>query len=149
MAADMTVAAVVVAVSPTSGSPAALRWGAAEAARRQSPLVAISAWRPPRAPISTGTRPPLVSADADASLEDAKAQLKAHVRATLGEDADVQTEVVHGSTFRVLLQASETADLLVLDAPRRMEFPEGPLLAYRLVHAAECPVVIMPPATIG
>ncbi|MDQ1513970.1 MAG: hypothetical protein QOC59_1812, partial [Microbacteriaceae bacterium] len=37
----------------------------------------------------------------------------------------------------------------VLDAPGRIEFPEAPLLAHRLIYAAECPVVIMPPATMG
>jgi hypothetical protein len=140
---------VVVAVSPTSGSPSALRWGADEAARRNARLVAISAWRAPRAPISTAARPPAVNFDADASLQEAKARLDDHVRATLGDDAGAHTEVVGGSTFRVLLQASETADLLVLDAPGRVEFPEAPLLAHRLIYAAECPVVIMPPATMG
>jgi nucleotide-binding universal stress UspA family protein len=148
MAAESTVAAVVVAVSPTSGSPSALRWGAAEAARRQSPLVAISAWRTPRAPISTGARPPVSSVDPESSLAEARAELAAQVREALGEDAEVKTEVVRGSTFRVLLQASETADLLVLDAPRRIEFPEAPMLAHRLIYSAECPVVIMPPATL-
>jgi len=140
---------IAVAVSPSSGSPSALRWGAEEAARRNARLVAISAWRSPRAPISTGARPPAVSFDAQASLEEAKARLDEQVRATLGEDSGVHTEVVGGSTFRVLLQASETADLLVLDAPGRVEFPEAPLLAHRLIYAAECPIVIMPPATIG
>ena len=61
----------------------------------------------------------------------------------------VFTEIVHGSTFRVLLQASETAEMVVLDAPRRLELPEGPTLARRLIYAAECPVVIMPPKTLG
>lgn len=148
MAADTAVAAVVVAVSPTSGSPAALRWGAAEAARRHSPLVAISAWRTPRAPISTGGRPPVASVDPEGSLAEAKEELRAQVRQALGDEVEVETEVVRGSTFRVLLQASETADLLVLDAPRRIEFPEAPMLAHRLVYSAECPVVIMPPATL-
>jgi Universal stress protein family len=146
-AADTTAETVVVAVSPTSGSPTALKWGADEAARRRSGLVAISAWRPPRAPIAPGGRPPGVSYDPDAAIAAAKAQLEEHVRAALGDGASVATEIVHGSTFRVLLQASETADLLVLDAPSRVEFPEAPLLAHRLVYAAECPVVIMPPSS--
>jgi hypothetical protein len=140
---------IVVAVSPTSGSPTALRWGADEAARRRSRLVAISAWRPPRPPISTAGRPPAISNDADASLEEARARLQEQVRAALGDGDRVATEVVHGSTFRVLLQASEDAELLVLDAPGRVGFPEAPMLAHRLVYAAECPVVIMPPATTG
>ena len=54
---------VVVGVSPTSGSPAALRWGAAEAARLGAPLVALSAWRPPRAPIAPAVPVPTPAAD--------------------------------------------------------------------------------------
>jgi Universal stress protein family len=140
---------VVVGVSPTSGSPTALRWGADEARRRGARLVAVSAWRSPRAPISAGTRPPAVNLDADQSVEEAKARLTAHVADALGEDGRVDTEIVHGSTFRVLLQASETADLLVLDAPSRLDLLDGPTLARRLIYAAECPIVIMPPKTFG
>ncbi|HEV7624025.1 MAG TPA: universal stress protein [Amnibacterium sp.] len=140
---------VVVGVSPTSGSPAALRWGADEARRRGTDLVALSAWRPPRAPGAPGGRPPGVTYDAEAAVGEARERLADQVRAALGDGAQVFTEIVHGSRFRVLLQASETADLLVLDAPRRLELPEGPTLARRLIYAAECPVVIMPPKTLG
>ena len=140
---------VVVGVSPTSGSPAALRWGADEAQRRGTDLVALSAWRPARPPIAPGGRPPGVSFDADKSVSGAREQLAEQVRHALGDSVQVFTEIVHGSTFRVLLQASETAEMIVLDAPRRLELPEGPTLARRLIYAAECPVVIMPPKTLG
>ena len=140
---------VVVGVSPTSGSPSALRWGADEARRRGARLVAVRARRSPPAPISAGTRPPAVNLDADQSLEEAKARLTAQVADALGEDGAVDTEIVHGSTFRVLLQASETADLLVLDAPSRLDLLDGPTLARRLIYSAECPVVIMPPKTFS
>jgi hypothetical protein len=82
-------------------------------------------------------------------IAEAKGRLDDQVHAALGAKAEVRSEVVHGSTFRVLLQASETAELLVLDAPRRLELPEGPTLARRLIYAAECPVVIMPPKILG
>lgn len=141
--------AVVVGVSPTSGSPSALRWGADEAARRSVPLVALSAWRSPRPPIAPGGRPPAVSYDAGQAITEARDRLADQVRDALGEDVGATTEVVHGSTFRVLLQASETAELLVLDAPRRFELLEGPTLARRLISAAECPIVIMPPKTLA
>jgi nucleotide-binding universal stress UspA family protein len=140
---------VVVGVSPTSGSPAALRWGAEEAKRRGTALVALSAWRPPRPPMAPGGRPPGVTYDAEESVRGARDRLLDQVREVLGGDAEVATDVVHGSTFRVLLQASETADLLVIDAPSRFDLPEGPTLARRLIYAAECPVVIMPPKTLG
>ena len=140
---------VVVGVSPTSGSPAALRWGAAEAGRLGVPLVALSAWRPPRAPIAPGGRPPAITYDSHQAVDEARGRLADQVRDALGDDAEVVTEVVHGSTFRVLLQASETAELLVLDAPSRLELPEGPTLARRLIYNAECPVVLMPPKILG
>ncbi|MGN6741820.1 MAG: universal stress protein [Amnibacterium sp.] len=140
--------AVVVGVSPTSGSPAALRWAADEAQRRGAQLVALSAWRPPRPPIAPGGRPPGVSFDSGDAVAEARDRLTGHVHAALGEGAQAAIEVVHGSTFRALLQASETAELLVLDAPSRLELPEGPTLARRLIYAAECPVVIMPPKTL-
>lgn len=140
--------AVVVGVSPTSGSPAALRWGADEAQRRGAALVAMSAWRPPRPPIAPGGRPPGVSYQAEDIIGEARDRLAEQVRTALGDSVDVFTEIVHGSTFRALLQASETAELLVLDAPSRLDLPEGPTLARRLIYAAECPVVIMPPKTL-
>jgi nucleotide-binding universal stress UspA family protein len=140
---------VVVGVSPTSGSPAALRWGAAEAGRLGAPLVALSAWRPPRAPIAPGGRPPVLTYDAGHAADEARSRLADQVRDALGDEVEVVTEVVHGSTFRVLLQASETAELLVLDAPSRLELPEGPTLARRLIYNAECPVVLMPPKILG
>ena len=138
---------VVVAVSPTSGSPTALHWAADEARRRGADLVALSAWREPRPPIAPGGRPPGVGFDAESVIAEAKGRLEDQVRAALGTETDVRSEVVHGSSFRVLLQASETAELLVLDAPSRLDLIEGPNLARRLIYAAECPVVIMPPKT--
>ena len=141
---------VVVGVSPTSGSPAALRWGAAEAARLGAPLVALSAWRPPRAPIAPGGRPPALHLrlrPAPPTRRAAGSRIRCATRSAT--EVEVVTEVVHGSTFRVLLQASETAELLVLDAPSRLELPEGPTLARRLIYNAECPVVLMPPKILG
>jgi len=140
---------VVVGVSPTSGSPAALRWAADEAKRRDTDLVALSAWRPARPPIAPAGRPPGVSYDADEAVGEARDLLAEQVRHALGDGVQVFTEIVHGSTFRVLLQASETAELIVLDAPSRLDLLEGPTLARRLIYAAECPVVIMPPKTLG
>jgi hypothetical protein len=99
--------------------------------------------------MSSGTRPPAIYLDESTSMDESRARLEAQVRDALGESARVATEIVHGSTFRVLLQASETAELLVLDAPSRLDLLEGPTLARRLIYAAECPVVIMPPKTLG
>ena len=47
----------------------------------------------------------------------------------------------------MLIEASEGADLLVVDAPRQLM--AGPMFAHRLVYAASCPVVVMPPDISG
>ena len=134
---------VVVAVSPKTGSPAAIRFAAEEARRRGTDLRAVTAWRPSSPPMTSGGRPPATSYDPQAEFEDAVSRLQSQVRSALGDEAAARPEVIHGGKVRVLLQAAETADVLVLDAPRRPRL--GPLLAHRLIHVAECPVITMPP----
>jgi hypothetical protein len=133
---------VVVAVSPTTGSPAALRFGAEEARRRGTDLRVVTAWRPSSPPMTSGARPPATNYDPESELQSATERLQSQVRSALGDDAPARVEVIHGGKVRVLLQAAETADLLVLDAPRRPRL--GPVLAHRLAYVAECPVVTMP-----
>ncbi|MBG0737858.1 universal stress protein [Paeniglutamicibacter antarcticus] len=136
---------VVVGVSPTSGSRAALEWGADEARQRSAELFAVSAWRVPRPPMAAGTRPPLITAVPDADFTAAEEKLREHVRAVLGDEASITCRLIHGTALNVLLSVSKQATLLVLDAPQRTDFSQSPLLAHRLVYQAQCPVVIMPP----
>jgi len=133
---------VVVGVSPTTGSPAALRFGAEEARRRGTDLRAVTAWRPSSPPMTSGARPPATNYDPESEYQAAIDRLTSQVRSALGEDAAARIEVIHGGKVRVLLQTAETGDLLVLDAPRRPRL--GPVLAHRLAYVAECPVVTMP-----
>lgn len=133
---------VVVGVSPRTGSPTALRFAAEEARRRGTDLRVVTAWRPSNPPMTSGARPPATHYDPEAEFQDATERLRSQVRSALGDDANVRLEVVHGGKVRVLLQAAETADVLVLDAPRRPRL--GPVLAHRLTYVAECPVVTMP-----
>ncbi len=133
---------VVVGVSPRTGSPAALRFAEEEARRRGTDLRAVTAWRAPNPPMTSGARPPATSYDPEAEFQSAVDRLRSQVRSALGDDANVRAEVIHGGKVRVLLQAAETADVLVIDAPRRPRL--GPVLAHRLVYVAECPVIAMP-----
>lgn len=133
---------VVVGVSPATGSPDALRFGAEEAQRRGTDLRAVTAWRPSSPPMTSGARVPATNYDPESELQSAIDRLQSQVRVALGPDGAARAEVIHGGKVRVLLQAAETADLLVLDAPRRPRL--GPVLAHRLVYVAECPVVTMP-----
>lgn len=135
---------VVVGVSVTSKSPAALRWAAAQAAQNRGHLVAVRAWRmPPSSGTTSGVmaaRPP----DEATVIKSAKRSLEADVTEILGPDHGAELRLVRGSHRRVLLDESRDADLLVMDAPRRLT--GQPLFAQRVVGAATCPVVVMPPS---
>lgn len=137
---------VVVGVSATSKSPTALDWGAAQAGR-DGRLVAVRAWRLPNPQATpSGTPAGRISRAEEVEVE-ARAALERDVAATLGEGHDAEIQLVRGSKYAVLLKAAEDADLLVVDAPRQLL--AGPMFAHRLVYAASCPVVVMPPHISG
>jgi hypothetical protein len=134
---------VVVGVSATSRSPKALAWGAAQAAQNHGHLVAVRSWRVTGPPGTTsGAAAARVTDEWDAEHEE-RVALEADVAEALGPDHGAELRVVRGGRRKVLLAAAEGADLLVVDAPRSFTGP--PLFAQRLVYAASCPVVVMPP----
>jgi nucleotide-binding universal stress UspA family protein len=144
--------AVVVGVSPTSGSPAALRWAAEEARLRGAPLRAVMAWRPPRPPAAPGGRPPagLPTEGVDPEAA-ARARLVDFVGEALGtarSDTRIDHVVVKGSALNALRSAARHADLLVIGEarPGRFNSVRSGLVAPKLVLDAGCPVVVMPPA---
>jgi nucleotide-binding universal stress UspA family protein len=140
---------IVVGVSPTTGSPSALRWAAAEARLRNLPLRAVMAWRAPRPPAASGMRPPATTALAsDDYGRDADERLRGFVQAALGSDADVECLVVHGSEVNALLSSARGAHLLVIGEPQpgRLASMMSSLTAPQVVLKAECPVVVMPSA---
>lgn len=140
-------AGVVVGVSPTTGSPAALRWAAEEAGLRSLPLRAVMAWRNPRPPVATGTRPPMTSAlRGDDLAAEAERTLRGFVEAALGSSADVQCSVVRGTALNALVTAAQDAALLVIGEPRpgAMNTVRASLVAPQVVLKAGCPVVVMP-----
>jgi nucleotide-binding universal stress UspA family protein len=149
MAGEQSAYTIVVGVSRTSKSPTALRWAADLAQLRQGRLVAVQAWRP--TPPQTGSRvtPGRVSEDARAAEEAARATLEADVASVLGPDHGAEVRLVHGGKRSALIKAARDADLLVIDAPRRLDLSAMPGFAQRLVYAAPCPVVVMPPAISG
>lgn len=134
---------VVVGVSATSKSPRALAWGAAQAKQNNGRLIAVRAWRV-RAPMASPAGPPpeLMERAADAERS-ARTALEADVAAALGPDHEAECRAVQGGSFHTLVEAAGDADLLVVDAPRQLI--SGPMFAHRLVYAASCPVVVMPP----
>ena len=137
---------VVVGVSASSKSPTALDWGRAQAGP-EGRLVAVRAWRMPNPQATPSGTPAGRIARAEEVEVEARAALEQDVAATLGEGHGAEIQLVRGSKYAVLLKAAEDADLLVVDAPRQLL--AGPMFAHRLVYAASCPVVVMPPRISG
>jgi len=138
---------IVVGVSPTSGSPGALRWAAEQAAARGGRVVAVRAWRPHAPETATGGRVPSVVSD-DSALSAEQSRLAEDVAHVLGRDHLVETRVVAGKRRAVLVEESRGADLVVIDAGHSTEVGAR-WLGSRLVRAAHCPVVVVPPALGG
>lgn len=138
---------VVVGVSPRSSSPTALRWAHDHAARQGGRVVAVRAWRA-GAPQATpsGTTAARMPSSLDAET-DGWSRLAADVADVLGPGHDVELRLERGDRRTALLEAARDADLLVVDAPRALH--RSPLFAHRLVYAAPCPVVVMPPRISG
>lgn len=137
---------IVVGVSPTSGSRAALRWAAEEAHRRGARLRAISVWQPSRQAAVTGIRPPLITTP---TLEERQAAAVLHLTNTvhehLGADTEVACQVLIGSIESVLLSAVADAALLVLGRVREDSAEGGTRRSlYRLMMRCPCPVVVVP-----
>ncbi|MFC7490857.1 MULTISPECIES: universal stress protein [unclassified Knoellia] len=134
---------VVVGVSAGSKSPAALEWAAAQAAQNGGRLIAVRAWRPQ---VPTGTTSGPIAArvtDEPEAARSAQAALEADVAEVLGDDHTAEVQAVRGGKRKVLLAVAVEADLLVVDSPRALT--GAPLFAQRIVDAATCPVVVMPP----
>lgn len=134
---------IVVGVSPTSGSPGALRWAADEAAARGGRVVAVRAWRPHAPETATGGRLPSVVAD-ERSRDAEESRLADDVARVLGHDHLVETRVVAGKRRSVLVEESRSADLVVIDAGSATQLGAR-WLGGRLVGVSHCPVVVVPP----
>jgi hypothetical protein len=138
---------IVVGVSATSKSPTALAWADAQARQNAGRLIAVRAWRMPN-PQATPSGTPASRIPREAEVEQAQHDsLRADVVATLGADHGAEIRLVRGGKYQVLIETAAEADLLVVDAPRQLL--AGPMFAHRLIYAASCPVVVMPPRVSG
>ena len=138
---------VMVGVSATSKSPAALLWAQAQAEANNGRVIAVRVYQVANVtsgPSGAGSRTPQ---DAEALRADQQSQLERDVAEVLGADHGVEIRVVRGGKRRALVAEARDADLLVIDAPRSPSM--SPLLAHRIVYAATCPVTVMPPTISG
>lgn len=136
---------VVVGVSATSKSPAALSWAAAQASANHGRLIAVRVFKRHAPP--DGSEPPRPGSSVAHDPSGQQVQLTADVAEVLGSAHDAECRVVHGGKRKGLLAVARHADLLVIDAPRAPS--SSPLLARRIISGATCPVVFMPPALTG
>jgi nucleotide-binding universal stress UspA family protein len=136
-------AVVVVGVSGSAASAAALRWAADEARRRHAELRVVHGWDlEQRAPYAADAGP-----SAGQQVAAAAGELTSVLRLVFGSEAPGQlsAELVPGVPERVLINRSAEADLLVLGSaapPPGAGREVGPVVRACL-HRAQCPVVVV------
>jgi len=137
---------VLVGVSGSKASEAALRWAAAESRRRGARLVAIRCWEPGR-PAYYAINGPVT--DAAHRHQAATWELATNLHTVFGGrlPASLYTEVIEGMPERALVDRSAGADLLVLGSTSSPCPPArsiGPVIRSCLSRA-QCPVVVIGP----
>jgi nucleotide-binding universal stress UspA family protein len=143
-------APVVVGISRHTGSPEALMFAIQQAQLLGAPVLAITAWRPPRPVGAAGGKPLGMREESPTDIWVAEqdrlaARLEDHIGKPLAE-ADVTFELRRGQPAAVLLDAAHAARLLVLDSPRAGNLTTIPKswIAPEIIFRADCPVVVMP-----
>lgn len=130
---------IVVGISGSPASAAALRWAADEAHRRHCQLRIVLAWQPEqRAFYARPTGRP----DQQYRQDDAAHLLTTIISAVLGPGplGSTVTSVVQGTAERALVAESARADLLVLGSGSASTI--GPVIRACLTDA-HCPVVVV------
>ena len=135
---------VVVGVSGSSASAAALRWAADEAQRRHAALRVVRSWDTEvHAPYAAAGNRPTPAQQLAAASED----LAGALRMAFGPElpAEISAEVVQGAAERVLIRQSAEADLLVLGSPAPPALAGRPVgsVIRACLHHAQCPVVVV------
>jgi len=136
--------AIVVGVDGSPGSEGALRWAAKQAQLTGAELHAITSWQTPSA---YGYY--VDYSDADAAAE-AQKTLEQVISKSLGipPSVPVVTSVVKGQPAEVLVEASRSAELLVVGSRGRGGFTAmllGSVSQHCVQHAACTVVVVRPP----
>ena len=136
---------IVVGVDGSDHSQCALVWAAREAERRQRPLHIVTAYSVPIFAAS-GLDGGYATVDDSVIREGAEAILKQAMDKVAGYNIDVDASVENGDASGVLLEMTETAELLVFGTRGRGGFV-GRLLgsvSSALPAHAKCPTVTVP-----
>ncbi|WJV50559.1 universal stress protein [Streptomyces flavofungini] len=137
---------VVVGVDEAAGAAAAVGYAVRAARQRDTELLAVHAWRRP-APEAGESGP---AGGADPRRLRAEHELDVALRAAVRDHGAVAVrhEAVEGQARAALLDASATADLIVVGARRRPGHTGvqlGPV-NHAVLHHAACPVTVVPHA---
>jgi len=135
---------IVAGVDGSASARSALRWAIRQAELTRGSVDAVIAWQYPASYTGYGLAPSGVS-DVDYAGWAEKAVAEEVAAATANRPVDVRTQVTEGSPARVLLDAAEGADLLVVGSRGHGGFAEALLgsVGQHCVHHARCPVVVI------
>ncbi|MGC0400506.1 nucleotide-binding universal stress UspA family protein [Streptomyces sp. SAI-126] len=137
---------IVLGVGEEPGNMAAVRFAFAEAAARYATLQAVRAWR--RSTHPSGAHPLPAGEPAFHPEQQAAGTLEAALSdaAAAHPSVSVRRRTVEGPAHQVLLDASATADLLVVGAQRRHGHAGLQLgrVAHAALHHSVCPVAVVP-----
>jgi nucleotide-binding universal stress UspA family protein len=137
---------IVVGVDGSKESARALDWALDEARFRAAPITVVHAWQPAMLGAIEYAAPVL-----DYRSLEAAAQLRVdHALAAANTDrlaAPVDTLVVGSSAAEAIIDAGRDAAMIVVGSRGRGGFASLLLgsVGSRVVHHAECPVVVIPP----
>lgn len=134
---------IVVGVDGSEPSQAAVAFAAEEASRRGVPLIAVYAWMPPLTPgLEYLWSEELVAAQEKAA-EEAIAIGVAGL-ATRYPDLEIRKQIVQAPPVTALLQAAETAEMVVVGSRGRGGISRLLLgsVSHSLLQALPCPVIV-------
>ncbi|MFD1659907.1 universal stress protein [Streptomyces caeni] len=139
---------IVLGVDGSAAGERAVEFAFAEAALRRAPLVALHAWTTWNAPLPTPQDASAPYANPPGALAGEEGRLLSEALAGHQErypEVAVEHQVVHGRTREALIEASRSAQLLVVGARGRGGFA-GLLLgsvSQAVLHHAHCPVAVV------
>jgi nucleotide-binding universal stress UspA family protein len=145
MTENPAVAEIVVGVDGSGTADLALAWAVREAGRIGARVRVLCAWHYVPQPVGVGMVPPAFTPEDEARAAAEVATLAASRYA--GGPVPVVGEAVEGTPWRVLVDASHGAELLVVGSRGHSPFVGallGSVAQHCVTHAA-CPVVVMPP----
>ncbi len=137
---------IVVGIDGSDPAMAAVHWAATEASLRKLPLRVVHAWSVPIPPVAMG---PAVMTPDDSALQQAAQHVLDHSveRARASHpDIEVVGELQAGPPASILVEASETAAMLVVGTDGVNALSELILgsISIQCVTHAPCPVAVVP-----